>query len=66
MNQFATIARQLAVTALSQGFGLPGDPVVLADAQQALDDGDTDRASGAFKDAVSKYKDALSKAESTL
>ena len=65
MDQLAGIARQVATDALDQAIARGADPTVVADAQQALDDGDFLRASGAFfKDAVNKYKDALAKAES--
>lgn len=63
MNQFTAIARQLASDALDEAIAQDGDPDVIEDAQQALSEGDSLRASGAFKDAVNKYKDALSKAE---
>ena len=60
------IAEQIATDALDQAVGCdPGHPD-LNDAQQALADGDILRASGAFKDAVSTYKDALAKAEGVL
>ena len=64
MDQLAGLAQQLASDALDQAIAQGGDPTVIADAQQALVEGDTLRASGAFKDAVNKYKDALAKAES--
>ena len=66
MDQLARTARQLAQEALDQAVAQGGDSVVIADAQQTLAEGDTLRESGAFKDAVSKYKDALAKAESAL
>ena len=64
MDELAGIARLLAVSALEEATAQGGDPGVLNDAQQALDEGDALRASEAFKDAVNKYKDALAKAES--
>ncbi len=66
MDELAGIARLLASTALDEATAQGGDPVVLDAAQLDLDDGDALRASGAFKDAVSEYKDALAKAESQL
>jgi len=38
--------------------------VRISEAQQALAEGDALRSSGAFKDVINKYKDALIKAES--
>jgi YVTN family beta-propeller protein len=66
MNELAGIARLLAVSSLEEAIALGGDPDVINDAQQALDDGDALRASEAFKDAVNKYKDALSIAKSVV
>ena len=72
MDQLAEIARVLAVEAINVGIAEGGDSDVIADAQQALDDGDALRALGQagdlakFKDAVNKYKDALAKAECVL
>ena len=60
------IARLLAASTLQEATAQGGDPAVLNDAQQALDEGDALRVSEAFRDAVNKYKDALSKAESVL
>ena len=58
------IARQMAADALDEAVAQGVDPGEINDAQQALDEGDGLRTSEAFKDAVNKYKDALSKAES--
>ena len=66
MDRAAELARLLAVDAIDQAIARGGNPLVITQAQQALADGDALRASGAFKDAVNKYKDALAKAESTL
>ena len=66
MDELAGIAQQLATEALDEAIAQGGDPGDINDAQQALADGDALRASGAFKDAVNKYKDALAKAESAL
>ena len=64
MDQLAGVARQLAADALDFAIDQGGDPSEINDAQEALDEGDALRASASFKDAVSKYKDALAKAES--
>ena len=66
MDQFAAIARQLAVDAIDQAIAQGGDSGEINDAQQALAEGDALRASEAFKDAVANYKDALAKAEGAL
>lgn len=66
MDQLARTSRQLAQEVLDQAIAQGGDSVVIADAQQTLAEGDTLRESGAFKDAVSKYKDALAKAEGAI
>ena len=63
MDQLAGVARQLAASAVDQAIAQGSDPTIIADAQQALAEADTLRASGAFKDAISNYKDALAKAE---
>ena len=64
MDKLAGIARQMAADALDEAIAQSGDPGEINDAQQALSEGDGLRTSEAFKDAVNKYKDALSKAES--
>lgn len=66
MDEFAAIARQLAVDALDQAIASGGDPGPINEAQQALAEGDVLRSLGAFKNAVNKYKDALAKAESAI
>ncbi len=60
MNKLAGAARQLAIEAVEA----ITDPAIIADFEQALAEGDELRESGAFKDAINKYKDALSIAES--
>ena len=60
MNGFAGVARQLATTAIDEACDRGGD---VGDAQDALAAEDELRASGAFKDAINKYKDAVAKAE---
>lgn len=54
MDQFVGIARQLADFTISQAVALGGDPSVIAEAQQYLDESDTLRQTENFKDAVSK------------
>ena len=64
MHQIAAIARQLAADALALAKAeSSADPSDVAAAQESLADGDVLRVSGAFKDAVNKYKDALAKVE---
>ena len=62
MDELAGVARQLAASAIEDATARGGDPVKTVEAAGALADGDALRASGAFKDAVNKYKDALAKA----
>jgi len=66
MDRLAAIARRLAADALDQAIAQKGNTDIIADAQEALDEADSLRASGAFKDAVNKYKDAMAKAESVI
>ncbi len=66
MGQLTEIARVLAVEAIDEAIAQGGDAGEIGDAQQAVAEGDTLRASGAFKDAVNQYKDALAKAEGAL
>jgi YVTN family beta-propeller protein len=67
MDQLAGIARLLAVDAIDQANADPqSDPDSISEAEQYLADGDLLVEYEAFKDAVNKYKDALSKAESAL
>ena len=67
MDQLAAIARQIVRTALDQAIALPSpDSSVIAEAEMFLVDGDALRDVDAFKDAINKYKDALSKAQSLL
>ena len=69
MDELAGLARGLAVVAINQAIAQGAD---VDSAQQALADGDDFRDAGnagdciAFKDAVDKYKDALSAAEDAL
>lgn len=55
---------QLAVEALGEAEARGRDPGGINQARRALAEGDGLREAGRFKDAVSKYKDALAKAES--
>jgi len=66
MDDLSASAKQLANTALDQAIAQGGDPDVINDAEQLLLEGDGHRADEDFLDAVSKYKDALAKAESVL
>lgn len=63
LEQLSTAARLLVVDAIAEAEARGGDPSKIADAEGALADGDAMRAAGAFKDAVLRYKQALSKAE---
>ena len=64
LDGLVAAARGLAQTAVDVAIEELGDPVVIAEAQQSLGEGDILRDSGAAKDAVNKYKDAQAKAES--
>ncbi len=66
MDHLTGIARFMAVEAIDEAIAQGGDSGDIGDAQDALAEGDTLRESGDFKDAVNKYKDALSKAEGAL
>jgi subtilisin family serine protease len=55
--------RQLAVEAIDEATARDGSSVKIAEAQNALAEGDALRAGGASKSAVNKYKDAAGKAE---
>ena len=63
MDEATGMARVLAEQATAEAMARGGDAEKIDDAQRALADGDTLRASEAFKDAVAKYKDALANAE---
>ena len=65
MDKLTAIGLCVAANAVDQAVAAGGDPIVIAEAQQYLTEGDALRSSGAYKDAVSKYKDGLAKAEST-
>jgi hypothetical protein len=63
MNQIAGAARLLAEQAIEEARAGGGDAGKITEAEQALAEGDAQRAAGHFKDAVAKYKDAVAKAE---
>jgi serine protease AprX len=63
LDRVTGAARQLAVDAIKEANARRGDAAKIAEANRYLNDGDALRAATAFKDAVAKYKDALSKAE---
>lgn len=67
MDQLAQAARQLAANAIAAAEAQPeADMAIITEAKNYLDEGNMLRASGAYKDAVNKYKDALAKAETLL
>jgi hypothetical protein len=66
MDQLAVAARQVATKNLDQAIARARYPDVIRQAQQALAEGDSFRTSGRCKDAMGKYKEALSKAQSAL
>ena len=63
INPLVDVARSLASAAISEAVDRGGDPYKIGEAQASLAYGDSLRASGYFKDAVAKYKDALAQAE---
>ena len=63
MDQIADAARLLAQTAIAGAEARAGDARKIAEAVQALLDGDALRAAGQFKAAVDDYKRALERAE---
>ncbi len=66
IDQLVATARQLASDAIQVAITAGGDPDKIAEAQAALAEGDALNGSEAFKDAVAKYKDAVSKAEGAV
>jgi len=64
MDDLAGVGSQMAQDAIDQGEDLECDGSIIGDALDSLSEGDSLRTSESFKDAVSKYKDAVSKAES--
>ena len=63
MDGLARAVRHLAITAIEDAVGRGGNSDKIATARDSLAEGEALRASGAFKDAVNKYKDAISNAE---
>lgn len=63
MDRLAVAARLLAEAALAEADAASGDPATLRKARRALAKGDALKALGAYKGAVKRYHDALSKAE---
>ena len=63
MDQTVGIGRVVAETAIADAIARGGDAGKISDAQQSFNEGDTLRASGAYKDAVAKYGSAVSNAE---
>ena len=63
LERIAGAARLLAVEAIEEAEDVGGDAAKIAEAKDALAKGDERVDAKRFKDAVAKYKDALSKAE---
>lgn len=63
MDTLVEAVRLFADQAVAEAVARSADPAQIAEALESLADGDAQRATGAFKDAVNKYRDALSKAE---
>jgi hypothetical protein len=61
MDELASVARQFAAAAVNMAIADNRDGQKIAEAQQSLTAGDGLRAAGKFKEAVNRYKDALSK-----
>jgi Zn-dependent M28 family amino/carboxypeptidase len=61
MDELTSVARQFAAGAINMAIANNRSPSRIAEAQRSLADGDALRTAGRFKDAVNKYKDALSK-----
>ncbi|MHA2356190.1 MAG: hypothetical protein ACXADC_13500 [Candidatus Thorarchaeota archaeon] len=66
LDSFLAIARQIVVNALDHAIAAGGDLDSIDEAVQYLAEGDALWSSGDYKKAVDKFKDALSKAESSL
>lgn len=62
MNDAAGIPRAMALDEIDHAVAASGDSTVIADAQAFVDQGNTLRAAGEFKNSISKYKDGVSKA----
>lgn len=66
MNLLTCAAWQLGAGAIFQAIDCEADADKIADAEQALYEGDQLWLDGAYKDAMNKYKDALAKAEGAI
>ena len=66
IDQLLTVSRQLATNAINIATDTGGDAGKIDTALEKLDEGDNLRDEDKFKDTASKYKDALSEAESAL
>jgi hypothetical protein len=66
MDLLSCAAWQLAVGAICQAIDCEADADKIAEAEQALGEGEQLWLDGAYKDAVAMYKDALAKAEGAL
>ena len=64
MDDLAGVGSQIAQDEIAQGIAVACDGSIIDDATESLVEGESLRTSESFKDAVSKYKDAVSKAES--
>ena len=64
MDLYAEIAYQIATNAINEAIANTGDQDEILDALSYLDEANSLREQGKFKDALNKYKDALAKAES--
>ena len=58
-DQFAQIAREIADAVINQAIAQGDDLKAINKAQDNLDEGDTLRAAGAFKAAITQYKQAI-------
>jgi hypothetical protein len=58
MERLTAISRALAVQAIDDAIAAGADPDDIANALDAVDDGDLARAAGEYEDAVGAYKDA--------
>jgi hypothetical protein len=63
MALLAEEARSFAQTAIGEAIARAGDLFKIVDAERRLAEGDVHRTASAYKQAVGKYRDALSKAE---
>jgi hypothetical protein len=63
LDRVTAAGRQVAVDAIGAAKARGGNAGKIDEAERALAEGDVLRASGSYKAAVNKYKDAVSKAE---